>query len=77
MDKIYIKAEDLSKWCLRNFRVKKDLYSLDEILGLIDDMDDKISNLESKLGETEKDIEDNYKPVNPMHQCNVSESDFH
>ena len=62
MDKLYIKAEDLSKWCLRHFKVKKDLYSIDEILGAMEDMDDDIENLKDKIEHLERDIEDNYTP---------------
>lgn len=62
MDKVYIKAEDMSKWCLRHFKVKKDFYSIDEILGAMEDMDDDIENLKDKIEHLERDIEDNYTP---------------
>ena len=77
MDKVYIKAEDLSKWCLRHFKIKKDLYSIDEILGAMEDMDDEIENLKDKLRDIERDIEDNYKPISKAEQSNVREGWFH
>ena len=77
MDEIYIKADSLSKWILRHFKEQKDFYTLDELLGTMDDMDDEIENLKEKLRDTERDIEDNYTPVSKASQYNVSESWFH
>ena len=62
MDEIYIKAESLGKYVVRHFKIQKDLYTLDEIIGLMQEMDDDICNLEDKLKDLERDIEDNYTP---------------
>ena len=62
MDEIYIRAESLGKYVVRHFRIQKDLYTLDEIIGLMQDMDDDICNLKDKIEQLERDIEVNYKP---------------
>ena len=77
MDNVYIKADDLNKWILRHLQEGKDLYSINEILGAMEDMDDEIENLKDKLRDIERDIEDNYKPISKAEQSNVREGWFH
>jgi peptidoglycan hydrolase CwlO-like protein len=76
MDNIYIKAENLNEWILRHLP-KKDLITIDDLIGAIEDMDSEIESLKEKIEDIEQDIEDNYKPVSKAEQYNVSESWFH
>lgn len=54
----YIKRDTLNKWVAKYFN--KDLISIDDLLGCIEDLDDEVENLKDKLKHMEQDIEDNY-----------------
>ena len=76
MDEIYIKKEDVERWIGKYFP-NKELISVDDLIACIEDLDSKIQSLKEDYEELEQQIEDNYKPIDPYEQYNVSESWFH
>ena len=55
MNEVYIKREDLNKWILRNLPSKQDLFTINDLLGAIEDMDSEIEELREKLEDKEND----------------------
>lgn len=55
MDNVYIKAEDLNRWIVRHLPKNQDLYSIDDLIGAIEDMDSEIEELKEKLQDKEND----------------------
>lgn len=62
MNKVYIKAEDLNKWIIRNLPQNQDLYTINDLVGAIEDMDSEIESLKEQLEDLQQDLEDNYVP---------------
>ena len=63
MDNVYIKAEDLNRWIIRHLPQNRDLYSIDDLIGAIENMDSEIESLQQKIEDLEQDLEDNYRPI--------------
>lgn len=63
MNDVYIRAEDLNRWIVRNLPQNRDLYSIDDLIGAIEDLDSEVERLKNIIDEMEQDIEDNYKPI--------------
>lgn len=49
MNDVYIKAEDLNKWIVRHLPGNKDIYSIDDLISAIEDMDGTIDNLQDEI----------------------------
>lgn len=75
MNEIYIKTSDLNKWIAKYFP-NKDLISITELIGCIEDLDIEIDNLNQQLEEIKEDITDNYKRKTVAEQVRISDSDF-
>lgn len=75
MSNVYIKKEDLGKVVEKHFN--KDLISIDDLIGLIEELDYHIDRLEEEKEDTKEYYEDNYRPINNYSLYGVSESDFH
>lgn len=75
MTDVYIRKEDLPRWIAKYF--KKDLISIDDLLGCIEDLDSDVENLKSKLEDLENDIEENYRRIPVAEQVGISDKDFH
>lgn len=76
MGNVYILKNDLNTWISKYFE-KKDLISIDDLIGVIEDLDGEIEYLKEKIEDMEQDIQDNYKPIGPYEMYGVSEHDFH
>lgn len=63
MNDVYIRAEDLNRWIVRNLPHNRDLYSIDDLIGAIEDLDNEVERLKNIIDEMEQNIEDNYKPI--------------
>lgn len=63
MNDVYIRAEDLNRWIVRNLPQNRDLYSIDDLIGAIEDLDSEVERLKNIIDEMEQNIEDNYKPI--------------
>lgn len=68
MDNVYVRAEDLTKWIRRNLPDNKYLYSIDDLIGAIENMDEEIERLREQVDDLEQDIENNYRPISRAEQ---------
>ncbi len=55
---------------------EKDLYSWDEIIEKIEDLECELKETKEKIEDLEQDIESNYTPVSISKQVGISDSDF-
>lgn len=55
---------------------KKDLYTVDELIEIIEDLKYQIENLQEENEELKQQIEDNYRPLSAYELTGMSESDF-
>ena len=82
-ENIYIKRKDLEQFdCLNDKRlnsigIKKDLISLEELLGIMEDLYYEKERLQEELDHEIQDKQDNYKPLRPYELYGVSERDFY
>lgn len=76
MNNVYIKTTELNSWITKYFP-NKDLISIDDLIGCIEDLDSEITKLQEQIEDREQDIQDNFKRIDPASQCNISDSDFH
>lgn len=74
MEEVYIKKDYLNKWVAKYFN--KDLISINDLIGVIEDLDSEVDDLKYKIEQMEQDIEDNYKPISKSEQYDVNECDF-
>ena len=58
MDEVYIRAEDLNRWIIRHLPQRQDLYTINELIGAIEDMDGEIEDLKEKLEEKQETIDE-------------------
>ena len=73
MDSVYIKTEHLNSWISKYFK-DKDLISIEDLIGLIEDLADEIEHWKEKFEDLEEDVRENYKPI-PM-DLGISDRDF-
>lgn len=80
---VYIKRKDLldfdciTEKTLERIGINKDIISVEELLGVIEDLYFEKEHLEEELQDLKQDIEDNYKPISPYEMYGISERDFH
>lgn len=74
MKEVYIKKNELSEWLAKYF--KQDLISIDDLLGVMEDLDSDVKRLEEKIQDLEQDIEENYISMPIANQCGISDRDF-
>ena len=60
---------------LKHFQ-EKDIYSWEEIVSIIEDMENDIIRLEEKKNDLESDIEYNYKPIPKHEQYDIYDNMF-
>ena len=54
MNDVYIRAEDLNRWIVRNLPQNRDLYSIDDLIGAIEDLDSEVERLKNIIDEMEE-----------------------
>ena len=62
MNNVYIKTTELNSWITKYFP-NKDLISIDDLIGCIEDLDSEITKLLEQIEDMEQDIQDNYKRI--------------
>ena len=77
MDEVFIRTWTLPEWLAKKYFKEKDFYSIDELIGIIEDLDADVENLEEKLKDLENDIQDNYRPIPYAEQVGISDKDFY
>ena len=55
---------------------KKDLYTVDELIEIIEDLKYQVEDLQKENEELKQQIEDNYRPLSAYELTGMSESDF-
>lgn len=82
MNNIYLRKEDIADFdCMSSITIdkigiQKDLISVEELLGIMEDLYFEKERLEEKIEELEQDIKENYKPISPYELYGVNERDF-
>lgn len=76
MNEVFVKVADfeLLKKYFRNY----DIVSIDELCGLVEELDYEIERLEEKIRDMQDDIEQYYEPkkFDPYEEYGISERDF-
>lgn len=54
----------------------KDLYTWEEIIEVIEELESNLYEANEKLNELERDLRDNYKPISFAEQVGISDRDF-
>lgn len=75
MEEVFIDIRE-REW-LHKFFKDKDFVSIDDLLGVIEDLDCEVEELKEKIEDIKQDIEDFYNPKSPYEIFGISESDFH
>ena len=65
----------MKEYNLKSFK-EKDVYSWDEILDIIQDLESEKFRLEEELEDLKQDIEENYKRIPVNEQYEVFDDDF-
>ena len=74
MNEVYIKKEDVAEWIGKYF--SGDFASIDDLIGIIEDLDSEVDNLKDELEKSEEYIRVNCT-TSPYMEYGVRESDFH
>lgn len=61
MNEVYIDMRKENEWIRKYF--KKDLVSIEELIGCIEDLDSEVERLNEKNEDLIRDMEDNYRPM--------------
>lgn len=65
----------MKEYNLKSFK-EKDVYSWDEILDIIQDLESEKFRLEEELEDLKQDMEENYKKISANEQYEVFDDDF-
>lgn len=60
---------------LQSFK-KKDIYTFEEIISIIEDLESEKFRLEEELEDLKQDMEENYKKISANEQYEVFDDDF-
>ena len=66
---------NMKNYNLESFK-EKDIYSWEEIINIIEDLECELHTKEEKIEELENDLERNYKKVSLAEQYDISDRDF-
>lgn len=56
---------------------EKDVYTWEEILGIIEDIEGELHSLQEEYDDFKQNVEDNYKPISYAEQVGISDRDFY
>ena len=56
---------------------KNDLISIDDLIGVIEELDEEVEQLKEKIEDMEQDLEQNYRPIPLSEQYGIRNSDFY
>lgn len=76
MDELYVKKYYLNEWIAKYFP-NQDLISIEELIGVIEDLDGELEQVKQDFEEYKNYIADNYKQITPQEQCDMHDNDFH
>lgn len=76
MEDVYIDIGGQDQ-CIRKYFPNKDIVSINELIGVFEDLDNEVGVLNEQLEDLKQDIQDNYKPISHWEEYGISEEDFH
>lgn len=65
----------MKEYDLKSFK-EKDVYTWDEILDIIQDLESEKFRLEEELEDLKQDVEENYKRIPVEEQCEIYDNNF-
>jgi hypothetical protein len=68
--------EIVMKGCSLEHFQEKDIYSWNEILEIIENMESELHSLQEEYDDFKQNVEDNYKPISYAEQVGISDRDF-
>ena len=74
MENVYIMSKDITGYTKEKFFSGKDFYSVNELIGIIEDLEDERLKLEEELEDLKRDIQDNYKHIDTREAIGYDES---
>lgn len=76
MNEVFVKVADFE--LLKKYFKNYDIVSIDELCGLVEELDYQVEILEEKIRDMQDDIEQYYEPkkFNPYEEYGISERDF-
>lgn len=76
MNEVFIKVADFE--LLKKYFKNYDIVNIDELCGLVEELDYEIERLEEKIRDMQDDIEQYYEPkkFDPYEEYGISERDF-
>ena len=66
MEEVYINIKDMNECHFKKYlqqKFNKDLLSINELLGLAEELLDEIEENQEKYDDLQQDLKDNYKPI--------------
>ena len=75
MEEIYIKIANCN--FLKKYFKNKDLVSIDDLLGIIEDLYYENERLKEEFEDFKRQVEDNYEKISPYKMYGISERDFY
>lgn len=76
MNKVYIDIRNQYQW-VRKYFMNKDLVTIEDLIGVIEDLDSEVGMLNEQLEDIKQDVKDNYKPISHWEQYGISKDQFH
>ena len=73
MDEIFMRTWTLPKYIGEKYFKEKDYYSIDELIAIIEDLDDKLEEIKEEYKDFKQDVEDNYKRMTTREQIGYDE----
>ena len=77
MGEVYLRTIDLPSWLADKYFYGKDIISVEDLVGTLEDLDSDYDMLEEKFEDFKRDVEDNYKPLSMAEQVGIDDRDFY
>ena len=77
MGEIYIRTIDLPSWLADEYFYGKDIISIEDVIGALEDLDSEYKMLEEKYEDFKRDVEDNYRQLSVAEQVGIDDRDFY
>ncbi len=77
MGEVYLRTIDLPGWLADEYFYGKDIVSIEDLIGALEDLDSDYKNLEEKFEDFKRDVEDNYRPISPEEMYGIDDKDFY
>ena len=73
MDEIFMRTITLPQWLCEKYFNNKNFVSIEDLVGIIEDLDNDLEYTKEKLEDFKQDVEDNYKFVGQGEQIGWDE----